>query len=432
MTQARRVVITGVGPVTPIGIGAEALWAGILARRTNVVKRQFQEDGETLGEFYVHQAEPLTLDSIRLDDEAVQAIRSWKNDDEEDPDLLYFLVTVGLALRDSGLAVDRESNSIGLFLTHENAGLEAFFEQTISSTARAIQRNPQLSRSELTRSVYRDCIKRGYDVQTFMYLYLVAKAFGFHGYSLYTNNACASGLYALETASRQIRYGDSEVAVVAAADYPNFAYKFLWFKDQGLYADDGVIRPFDVGAKGFVLGDGGAALVLEEIEHAHRRNARIYAEYLGGGFALEGWKVTVPAPDPKWYRVALQQALRAAELAPDAIDLINPHGIGSVATDTYEAQGIGLVFGRNGHRPRVTALKPYIGHNLGGSGLVETAILLLALHHQTIPPTLHCERLGPTYHLNVIRTLEPCRLQRVMKVSCGFAGYNAAAIFARI
>jgi 3-oxoacyl-[acyl-carrier-protein] synthase II len=262
-----------------------------------------------------------------------------------------------------------------------------------------------------------------------MYLYFLTKVFSIHGYSLFTNNACASGLFALESAARQIQCGESSIVLLAAGDVANTMFKHSWFKRQGLYSEDGKIKPFSKKADGIVLGDGASAIILEELNHALNRKAHIYAEYLGGGFSLEGWKVTLPKIGSLSYQKAIESSLKRANLKPQDIDLISPHGVAIKVTDGYEAKAITDIFGKNSRKPLITAFKPYVGHNLGGSALLEIVVLLLSLEKNLIPPTLNCEEIDPKYDIELVKELTYCSLNTAMKLSCGFAGYNGAVAF---
>jgi 3-oxoacyl-[acyl-carrier-protein] synthase II len=182
--------------------------------------------------------------------------------------------------------------------------------------------------------------------------------------------------------------------IVAAVDYPDI-YRNYWLKNIGLYAEDGIIKPFDKNRNGFVCGQGGAALVLEDFEHARKRNAHIYAEYLGGGFALESWKVTLPKIGGLFYQETIESALKKTNLKPKDIDLINSHGVATNIMDQYEAEAISAIFGEEKNQPIISAFKPYVGHNLGGCALLETAMLLLSLEHNIVPPVLNCEQIDP-------------------------------------
>jgi 3-oxoacyl-[acyl-carrier-protein] synthase II len=206
-------------------------------------------------------------------------------------------------------------------------------------------------------------------------------------------------------------------------------FKPRWFKEQNLYALDGKIKPFSKAANGLVLGDGAAAIILEEFNHAKKRKAHIYAEYLGGGFSLEGWKVILPEMNNTSYQNTIKTALINSCLEPKDIDLINPHGVGIKITDKYEAEAITKIFGKNQKKPAVSAFKPYIGHNLGGSALIELIILLLGMENNLIPATLNSDLMEEKYSLNLIRKNTNYKTIIALKLSCGFAGYNGAVIF---
>jgi len=288
----------------------------------------------------------------------------------------------------------------------------------------------KLSKKEFSEKLYRDCLKSGYDIQTFMTLFHVAKAFNIHNYSLFINNACASGLYALENAAQIIKCNQSSAVVVAASEYTDI-YKYLWFRDIGLHSEDRTIRPFCKDSNGLVFGDGGVGLVLEDLEHAEKRNAHIYAEYLGGGFDLEGWKVTTPQIGSDSYQKAISKALKQSNVNKDEIELICPHGVGSQSIDYYESKAITDTFGLNPEKPLITAFKPYIGHNLGASALLEATILLLSLDNEIVLPTLNTENLNPALNIPLVKDKMEKKVDMAMKICCAFAGYNSAVVFKR-
>jgi 3-oxoacyl-[acyl-carrier-protein] synthase II len=272
-------------------------------------------------------------------------------------------------------------------------------------------------------------MKSGYEAQTFMFLFHVARTFRIHQYSLFLNNACASGLYSIEAASDMIRLEKAPVVIVAASDHANI-YKHLWFKSINMYASDGKIKPYAEGNNGLVMGEGATALILEDYDHATKRGAHIYAEYLGGGFRLEGWKVTIPQLGGASYSDAIEDALTASGLDRDEIDLVCGHAPGTTASDNYEAQAIMNVF--SGRDVPVTAFKPYVGHVLGASTLVETAILLLAMKNGFVPPVMNTARIDSRIKVNVIQEGRKENLTTTMKLCCAFAGYNAASVFRKI
>lgn len=434
MAKDRRVVITGIGPLASAGVGKDAFWDGILNEKVGLKQAELKIDGELWNKLYIHKIDDFNIEQFNIEQGVIEDIKAWKKG-KEDKDLLYLLAAVKLAIDDSGITYDKEDNNVGLFLTVEHPGFEPFCEGLVEGAVSYLQKqsaDKNFSKTKMFRHLYDRFVQNGYDLQTFMYLFFITKAFGIHGYSLFTNNACASGLFALESAARQIKHGESDIAVLAGGDHADTLFKHMWFKEQGLYAEDGKIKPFSKNADGIVLGDGASALVLEELEHALNRNAHIYAEYLGGGFGLEGWKVTMPKIGSVSYQNTIKSALKKADLKPENIDLINPHGVAIKITDAYEAKAISDVFGENSKKPLITAFKPYVGHNLGGSAILESIILLLSMENNLIPPTLNSEEIDPKYNLAVVRELTRFSLNTVMKLSCGFAGYNAAAVYKRL
>lgn len=434
MSKDKRVVITGIGPLASTGVGKKAFWEGILKKRLGLNLKEFKLNGELWDRFYIHEMDDFNIENFNIEEEVIKDIKTWKKG-REDKDLFNLLAAVKLAIDDSGISYDRDDNNIGLFLTVEHPGFESFCEELVKKTVAYLEKqqlNNKFSEHKLFRHIFEQLAQTGYDLQTFMYLFFIAKAFGIHGYSLFTNNACASGIYALESAARQVKYGGSDIVLLAGGDNSNTMFKHLWFKERGLYAADGKIKPFSKDADGIVLGDGASALILEELNHALNRKAHIYAEYLGGGFSLESWKVTMPRIGGTSYQEAIEYALKETNLKPEDIDLINPHGVAIKVTDGYEAKAITDIFGKNSKKPLITAFKPYVGHNLGGSAILESIILLLSLEENLIPPTLNCKKVEPKYNIELVKELTRQPLNIAMKLSCGFAGYNAAVVFKKV
>ncbi|MFQ5601070.1 MAG: beta-ketoacyl synthase N-terminal-like domain-containing protein [Candidatus Krumholzibacteriia bacterium] len=314
---------------------------------------------------------------------------------------------------------------------HENPGVDRHVSGVLESV-HAARRWGDATRRETAQALYdthRDAV---YNLQTFMPLHRVARLLGVHGHGLFLNNACASGLYALDAAALLVGAGRCRTALVAGADHPTAYPKYRWFADQDLAAEDGVMQPFDTRRHGFVLGDGGAALVLEDLDAARERDARIYAVYRGGGFNQEAWKVALPDPSSGRYEAALRAALRAARVDAGDIDWVVPHGVATGVTDAYEARSLSNVFGPEFERPRLTAFKPYVGHNLGGSGVTETALLLLCMRRGELPAARGCEEPDPALRLRPLQENVRERARLALKCAAGFGGFNAAAIFERL
>lgn len=430
--NSKRIVVTGLGPLASVGIGKDNFWQGILNKRINIKKESCCIDGKIWDEFFVHKIADFDIADFGIDKDKLGAIKDWK-EGEEITDLNYILAAVKLALDDSGLDYNSEENNLGIVLAHENLGLMPFASK-ISDIAYEMlinKKKDEITKISFFNKFYRSFLKSGYDLQTFADLFHVAKVFNIHNYSLFINNACASGLYALEAASQIIKSNQAKAVVIASSDQPEI-YKYLWFKELGIYAEDGIIRPFGKDSKGLVFGEGGAGIVLEDYDYAINRKAFIYAEYLGGGFDLEGWKITAPQIGSDSYLKAILKALRNSDVEKNEIDLLCLHGVASQPIDYYEAKAVTDVFGTYPQKPVITAFKPYVGHNLGSSALLEAVILLLSLKNGIVPPTLNCSNIDPKFNISLENKMTNHNFNIAMKCCCAFAGFNSAAIFKRI
>lgn len=434
MDKNKRIVITGVGPITPIGIGKDYLWDSIKHKRSNIILEDHHLDEEYWGSFYIAKVFDFDIGNFGLSPGTVASLKRRESDNSRD--LLYLLAASKLALDDSGLSYDREDNNLGLILTCENPGLDDLICRIIDSTLGVIEgRAPAVqvkTKRDFIQTMYEQFEKRVYNLQSFMYLHYVSNALGLHGTPLFINNACASGLFALESAAQQIRCGNTEAAIVAGGDNPSFMTKYLWFKGLGIYAEDGLMKPFDKNRHGIVFGDGAAAVVLEDMEHASHRGAPIYGEYLGGGFNQDAWKVTVPSVTTNYYSKAFKQALSISGLQPEDIDLLNPHGACTSIGDKYEALTIHEIFKGSAKWPMISAFKPYVGHNLGGSALTELIILLLSMKNNYVPATLNHTEQDPELNIAIAPEMASADIRTVAKMSTGFGGYNAVALFGKL
>jgi len=431
MLGDKRIAITGLGPLSAISTGKQALWNAILERKTGLSLDNYKVDSKTLNSYYVHRIKDFDINNFGIDQNILKDIKAWKGQ-QESLDLFYLLAVVKLALDDARINYldTNKTKGVGLVLTHENPGLDQFYEEVINESYDLLRLGDgkNISKKEYFTEFYKRFDKRGYDLQTFMFIFHVAKVFNIHSYSIFLCNACASGLFALETAADIIRSGKCDSVVVAGSDHTSI-FKHLWFKNLDMYAEDGKTKPFAKNRNGFVTGDGGAGIVLEGLDSALKRKAHIYAEYLGGGFHLEGWKVAVPDMASDSYKIAIETAIKNSNIAKEEVDLIVPHGVGTQVTDAYEAKAITSVFGKNPKKPLISAFKPYTGHNLGSTALLETVILLMAMENNLVPPTLNCNDVDLKLNIEPVKELTKADLKTVMKTACGFAGYNASVIF---
>ncbi|MBL7129872.1 MAG: hypothetical protein ISS45_00460 [Candidatus Omnitrophica bacterium] len=427
----KRVVITGIGPLSSIGEGKISFWSNLIKAKTNIRLEKLYFDNDSPYQYYLHKINNFKITNFKINHDKLNEISQWKNDNEV-RDLFYFIATIKLAIDDSKLCYDEKSRNIGLILAHENPGLGEFYSAFINESYRLLaNRKSKLSKKDFFNLIFKKFGKTAYDLQTFMYVYHISKVFDLHGFSLFINNACASGLYAVEFASNLIRSRKCDVVIISAVDYPDI-FKYLWFKKINMYSDDGKIRPFSESSNGLVFGDGGASIVLEDLQHALNRKANIYAEYSGGGFNLEAWKVSLPDIKGNFYKEAFLTALKQSKIKLKDIDLINAHGVGTKILDMHEARNLKDIYCKTGNMPPVTAFKPYFGHNLGGSTLLEVCVLCLCLENNLAIPILNCE--NPIYKtkLNYCLSKKALKLRAVIKICSAFAGFNGAAVFRKL
>ncbi len=428
--KKKRIVITGIGPIASVGTGKNDFWQGLVSRKTGLRLENLVSEGESWGKFHLHKIKDFDINNFGIEKRYLQDIKTWK-ENKEIPDLYLLIAAVKLALDDSRLKYPKDNNNIGLVITHENPGLEPYFNQIID-IAEGIFKDKKIStKKQIFEELYPAMMKSSYELQTFMPVFHIAKTFGIHGFSLFINNACASGLYGIETASQIIKSGKCPAIVVASSDYPGI-YKYLWFKQLDMYAQDGLIKPFSKDANGFVMGECGIGLLLEDLDYARERKAHIYAEYLGGGFSLESWKVTIPAVGNNFLGFSIQEALKKSQVKKEEVDLICVHGVGNTVIDRYEARAITKIFGDYPKKPLITAFKSYIGHTLGASSLLETAISVLCMEKNTVIPALNYKESAPGINIKLIKEKLSKKINIVLKTCSAFAGFTAAAVFKKL
>jgi 3-oxoacyl-[acyl-carrier-protein] synthase II len=429
VNKHKRVVITGVGPLSSIGIGKSDIWENIIKEKINIKLLNSYILGKYSNNFYIHKINDFNISNFGINSDILKDIKNWQYG-EEVIDLYYLLAAIKISLDDSKLQYE-DRRDIGFVLTHENPGIEQFCSTFIKKSFNIYKTKKNLSEEEYFNILNYSVDNNVSDLQTFMFLFYTAKLFNIHGYSLFINNSCASGSYAIEAASQMIKSGVNNAVIVASSEHPAI-YKHLWLKKLGTLSEVGIIRPFSKNRDGFLCGEGGAALVLEDLEHALGRGAYIYAEYLGGAFNLESWKITVPDIGKNSYKKTIVEAVERCVVKPSDIDIINTHGLGSSLIDQYEARAMTDVFGENFRKPFITAFKPYFGHTLGNCALLETIILLLSMKENLILPILNYEGKDPKLNIKIILEKKYTPLTVGMKIVWGFGGYNAATIFKKI
>lgn len=412
------VVITGVGPVTSIGVGREALWSSLTRGRSNVQLRRLPVDLGRFAELPLASM-PESSDVPGLDLHmqflAGQECQGYR-------DLGYALLAMELALTDAGLEYDRDKNRIGVIQVFEATGVERTVSRLFELLATPMPTDgpPQL---------YGLLAPYFYNMQAFVYVHLTGKAFGLRGFSTSVHNACSSGAFAIEVAARRIHSRQAEAMVVVGGEAFDTAVRLEWFRRLDLYAQNEGMRPFDAEPSGFYVGEGAGAIVLESAEHARRRGAPLYATYLGGAFAHQGWKQVIPDVRSARLSEVITSAMTHTGASANELDLIVPHGAGTQLSDGYEALCLAQAMKGQRDHAVATAFKPYVGHMLAASGIIETICTILSIKHQSVPRTLNTRPEHVQFPVPLATTPVERPVNTVLKLSTGFTGHDAALLF---
>ena len=413
--------MTGIGLVSPAGLGIEAAWRSL--RSDPPVAQVVEVPAATVEDrkFKVFLVPDYRIADVT--DTLVGGAQLEREGLDGQRDAKHLVAATGLAIDDAGLrslpALD--FREVGLIVADEHPGIETLARTLYGAVAGASDGH-----------VYEDLAAQIFALNTFLAPYTVARAHGIGGECAFVNSACASGLTAIDNAAAQVRAGRTPVAIASAADDPLSSGKVRWFADQHLYAADGVVRPFAGSSSGTVFGDGGAALVLEDEEHAVRRGVRIYGRYLGAGFTQDGWRVAAPNPKLGNQARSLRRALREAGRDAAEVDVLVPHGTGISMIDKYEVRTIRDLWPDPAAQPVCVPLKPYVGHNLGGSSLVESALLLKALCEGWLPaaraPDTTPDPAAERYALDLPTRWEPRSIHLAAKTTAAFGGFYGSIL----
>lgn len=410
--KPRRVVITGLGPVTPIGVGVEAFWAGLRARRSAVAAITRFDPAP----FRSHMAGQVDdFDPTRWVDP--------KRAKRLDRCSQFSLAGSRLALEDAGLDFGTvDPDRAGAMMGTALGGVSFAEEQHsrfLGGGVRAV--DPGLALTVFTGAA--SCN--------------LAIEFGITGPNLTNGMSCASGAIAIGEAFRTIRDGEADVMLAGGAEAPLAPLTFGAFaiiRAMSTRNDDpaAASRPFDRNRDGFVMSEGAAILVLEERERALARGARVYFEICGYGTTNDAHHMTAPRPDGRQAMRAMSLALDDAGIPPAEIGYVNAHGSSTPLNDSTETLAIRTLFGTHADRLAVSGTKGYYGHALGASGAIEAAICALASARRWLPPTVNLRDPDPACDLDYLagegREADP---EYLLSNSFGFGGINAALVFRR-
>ena len=410
----RRAVVTGIGPITCLGKGVDEFWNGIRSEKSGITRIT-------------------SFDTSMFNAHCGGEIADWNPAAFFPPHRLkrldryaqFSVASAKMALDDAGIEYSHENpqHRIGVSFGTALGGVCQAEDQHIRFLKKGTRGvNPTLALQVFGGSAHSN----------------IAIEFGFRGVGTTNSNSCASGTVSVGEALRYIRDDFADVVVAGGAEAPLAMLSFGAFdliKTMSRSTGDPALacRPFDRSRDGFVMGEGAASLVIEELEHARARGARIYAEVLGYSLNNDAFHMTSPLPSGESCIRAMHDALADAELAPEQIDYINAHASSTQLNDNTETLSIKQTF--NAHAPRipVSGTKGYYAHPLGATGAIEAALCALALDRQWIPPTINYEHADPECDLDVVPNHgREAKLNYVMSNSFGFGGINACVILGKV
>ncbi len=415
--ELKRVVVTGMGALTPLGNTAEESWENLKAGKSG--------------------AGPIThFDASQFKTQFACEVKGFNPNDYIDRkearkmDLYtqYALAAAKMAIEDSGMDLEAEDkNEIGVVLGVGIGGIKTFEEEAGNYAINGPQLGPKFNPFFIPKMIA-DIASGHISIQ-----------YGFHGPNYTTTSACASSSNALADAFNLIRLGKANAIVTGGAEAAIWASGVGGFNAMKALSTrndepEKASRPFSASRDGFVMGEGAGILILEELEHAKARGAKIYAEMVGAGMSADAYHITATHPEGLGAKLVMERALKDAGLKPEDVDYINVHGTSTHVGDISEAKAIKEVFGDAAYKLNISSTKSMTGHLLGAAGAVEAMISILAVKNDIVPPTInHAEGdEDPEIDYNLNFTFNEAQKREVrvaLSNTFGFGGHNASVIF---
>ncbi|WP_261640771.1 beta-ketoacyl-ACP synthase II [Erwinia mallotivora] len=410
----RRVVVTGLGMLSPVGNTVESTWNALVAGQSGI----------SLIDHFDTSAYATRFAGLVKDFNCEEFI-SRKDQRKMDAFIQYGIVAGIQAMQDSGLVVTEENASrIGAAIGSGIGGL-GLIEDNHSAL---LNGGPRKMSPFFVPSTIVNMIAGHLTIM-----------FGMRGPSIAISTACTTGVHNIGQAARMIAYNDADVMLAGGAEKGSTPLGIGGFgaaRALSTRNDDpqAASRPWDKDRDGFVLGDGAGIVVLEEYEHAKKRGAKIYAELVGFGMSSDAWHMTSPPENGAGAALAMENALKDAQLSPEQIGYVNAHGTSTPAGDKAEAQAVKSVFGARADRIMVSSTKSMIGHLLGAAGAVESIFSILSLRDQVIPPTINLDNPDEGCDLDFVphTARQVTGLEYTLCNSFGFGGTNGSLIFRKI
>jgi len=410
LPSSQRVVVTGLGAITSLGLDVDTFWANLLAGKCGIQR--------------VSLFDPKDF-ACQIGAE----VRDWQADQHMDPKearrndryTQFGFVAAKHAIKDAGLNVEQEDGDrVGVVIGSGIGGMHTYETQLKNLFDRGPRKVSPFTIPSLIGNMCSG---------------LVAIDIGARGPNFGVVSACATATHAIGEAMHMIRRGDADVMIAGGAEaaITPFAYaSFCSMKAMSTRNEDPqhASRPFDLNRDGFIMGEGAGILVLESYEHAKARGARIYCEIAGYAATCDAYHITQPDPEGKGLSMAMKRALKSGGIAPESVDYINAHGTSTPYNDKFETLAIKKIFGEHARKVAISSTKSMTGHLLGAAGGIESVISVKTIQTGMIAPTINLTDPDPDCDLDYVpNEKRSATVKTVLSNNLGFGGQNAAVVF---
>ena len=416
--ELKRVVVTGLGAVTPLGNSVGETWQNLLVGKSGAAPIT-HFDASRFKTQFACEVKNFNPEDFGMDRKEVRKL---------DPYCQYALAAASMAVEDAGVAAEGiDKNRVGVIMGVGIGGMTTYEEEVINYALTKDKIGPKFNPFFVPKMIADICAGH------------ISIKYGFHGPNYVTASACASSTNALADAFNLIRLGKADVIVSGGAEAAITCAGVGGFCSMHALStrnDDpeGASRPFSASRDGFVMAEGSVILVLEELEHAKARGAKIYAEMAGAGMSADAHHITASHPEGLGAMLVMQNALEDAGMKPEDIDYINVHGTSTHVGDISEVKAIKEVFGEQAYKLNISSTKSMTGHLLGAAGAIEAMVSVLSVQNDIVPPTINHEEGDEDeeidYKLNfTFNKAQKRTVRAALSNTFGFGGHNACAIF---
>ena len=410
--QLKRVVITGLGGITPLGNSVTEFWNNLI-KGVSGAANITRFNAEKFKTRFACEVKGFNLDDY-FDKKEARKLDAYSQ---------YGIAASVQAVADSGIAGDTiDKNEVGVIWGSGIGGLDTFQAEAFGFAKG--DGTPRFNPFFIPKMIADICSGH------------ISMRFGFRGPNFTTVSACASSTNALIDSFTYIRMGKANAIVTGGSEAAinecgigGFnACQAMSTRNE---SPETASRPYDKDREGFVLGEGGVAIVLEELEHAKARGAKIYAEIIGGGMSGDAHHITAPHPEGLGAKLVMQRALKDAEISPDQVDYINTHGTSTPLGDIAELKAVEALFGEQAFKMNISSTKSMTGHLLGAAGAIETMATVLAVQNDIVPPTINFTNpdpeINPRFNLTFNKAVAR-KINIAISNTFGFGGHNAAVV----